>query len=101
VKKSPYKQIREYLGLGQEDIADILDMTQPGWSAVERGRVGLPDEKKRVLHNEYGISYKYMIEGKGDILEGKKSSRKLNIEINGKKTTIKESEFKEIKISAF
>lgn len=96
---SSYKKIRLYLKLTQQEIADVLGMFQSGWQQVEAGNVSLPDEKKKILHRKYGISYKFMIEGMGNILDGnKKSSRTITIEINGKKHRIKESELQAIKI---
>jgi transcriptional regulator with XRE-family HTH domain len=97
---TPYKKIRLYLGLKQRQVADILGMSQPGWQQVEKGTVLLPDEKKKILHYKFGLSYKFMIEGIGEIRDKEfKSSREIIIIINGKKTSIKEHEFKEVKIS--
>lgn len=99
MKRNSYKKIREYLGLTQQELSAILGMSQPHLAAVEKGITGMNDDIKTILHYKYGISYKFMIEGIGAMVDKSfQSSRNIIIEINGKKTKIKESEFKSINV---
>jgi len=55
------RKIRMERNLSQADVAEILGMSQQGYSHIENGRAQLSIEKLIVLSDYYKVSTDYMI----------------------------------------
>lgn len=61
------RNVREFLHLSRKQMAEIFDMTQSFYSAIERGVKPLPLRHYETLITKYGISQYYLETGMGII----------------------------------
>jgi len=62
-----YKEIRNFLGMTQSEIATEIGVTQSHWAYIESSKITASDTIKSILHIRFGVSYEYMIQGDGPI----------------------------------
>ncbi len=63
------KRVRQEHKLTQKEFADRLGMTAVWQSSVEVGRHQLSADTMKLIHEKFGVSYEYLIEGSGQPLQ--------------------------------
>lgn len=58
-----FKLIRELLDKSQDEMGTAVGTNQHGWFRIESNNTRPSDEVKRILHQKYGISYDFMLDG--------------------------------------
>jgi transcriptional regulator with XRE-family HTH domain len=53
------KQLRQYLGLGQQEVATILNVSQPYYSAIERGKKPITNKLLEEISLKFEIDKEY------------------------------------------
>lgn len=67
---SPMTRIRKRFNMSQEEMCAMLGLTQAQVSHYETGVANIPDKIKIRLHARLKISYKFLIENDGAMIEG-------------------------------
>ena len=62
------KQLREHLGLTQDEIADKLGMSRSNWSLYERGKHVPNARVLRTFQSELGVNLEWLNEGVGEMM---------------------------------
>lgn len=58
-------QIRTEKDLNQNEMSEIIGMTQAGYSAIETGRVNPSFESLIIIAEKFGLSYNWIFMGEG------------------------------------
>ncbi len=61
------KQIRQALGLSQDDLGSVLGISKQFYSNIETDRTKLNNEKLVLLCTEYNVNINYLLCGKGEM----------------------------------
>lgn len=61
------KQIRQALGLSQDDLGSVLGISKQFYSNIETDRTKLNNEKLVLLCTEYDVNINYLLCGKGEM----------------------------------
>lgn len=60
-ESSRIKMIRQTLGLTQEQLAEVLDLSLSGYKKLESGEVNLTLDKIYTLNEKFGLSANYIL----------------------------------------
>ena len=66
------RSVRKQLGLSQVEFAKKLGISQTHLSDIENEKVKIPDRILKLISRMFGISYKWLKTGKGEIWEEEK-----------------------------
>jgi transcriptional regulator with XRE-family HTH domain len=61
------KILRVTKNLSQKEVADALDMTQAGYSALEKGKISLSRTHLQLLKDKLDLDISYILEGNEDV----------------------------------
>lgn len=63
------KELRQHLGLTQEEFGRRIGLVKSGISRIESGTTGTTEQTLRSICREYGASYLWLTEGVGPMFE--------------------------------
>lgn len=67
--KDRIKQLRQALGLTQEEFGRRIGLVKSGISRIESGTTGTTEQTLRSMCREFGASYMWLTEGMGTMFE--------------------------------
>lgn len=81
------KQIRQVLGLSQDELGSVLGISKQFYSNIENNRTKLNNDKLVLLCTDYNVNINYLLVGKGEMFIGQDKTNH---------TKIDEAEFKKL-----